>query len=378
MPDHSSATLLPTTMVGSYPRPKWYRHQLHGQPLLHALKLEEHREAYQDATLAVIEDQQSAGLDYVTDGQMYYDDYAGSIGSLLWFWYERIQGFSTVLPSSPLNVGQRADWVERATHAVMGGTTVTSKVRAPEGGSGLVEMYRIASEHARSPLKYGVGALPGNLTFHVDLNAPGSAYSSARALAEDMVPIFNDELKALVRAGCEFIQLDDLSPWLLLQGAQNRWIVDVLNGVIDGVDAKLAWHCCMGATYGNAATDLSGQLERIVEAMYEVNVDQYVLDFAHNEMAEVGVLRTLPADKEVAIGVIDVRTLQIESQAVVAERMRKALDVVPADRVWFTTDCGMKALHRFTALGKLHSLTAAAETVRAEVASTRGQSLGVG
>ena len=309
---------------------------------------------------------------------MYYDDYAGSIGSLLWFWYERIRGFSTVLPSSPLNVGQRADWVERATHAVMGGTTVTSKVRAPEGGSGLVEMYRIASERARSPLKYGVGALPGNLSFHVDLTAPGSAYSSARALAEDMVPIFNDELKALVRAGCEFIQLDDLSPWLLLQGAQNHWIVDVLNGVIDGVDAKLAWHCRMGATDGNAATDLS----RPARADRRGNVRGQRRSVRARLRPQRDGRGRSAADvagrKEVAIGVIDVRTLQIESQAVVAERMRKALDVVPADRVWFTTDCGMKALHRFTALGKLHSLTAAAETVRAEVASTRGQSLGVG
>jgi 5-methyltetrahydropteroyltriglutamate--homocysteine methyltransferase len=360
-------TLLPTTMVGSFPRPKWYRNQLHGQSILHAFKLEEYRQAYQDATLAVIEDQQSAGLDVVTDGQMYYDDYTGSIGSLLWYWYERIPGFSNVLPSSPLNVGERASWAERETHAVMGGTTVTAKVSPPVGDSGLVEMYRIAQQRTRTPLKYGVGALPGNLTFHVDLSVPGSAYRTPQALAEDLVPIFNDELKALVRAGCEFIQIDDLSPWLLLQGSHNRWIIDVLNGVIDGVDAKIAWHCCMGATYGNAASDLAGQLETVVEAMYEVNVDQYVLDFAHGDMEEVGVLQSLPGDKEVAVGVIDVRTLQIETEAQVADRMRKALDVVPAERLWFTTDCGMKALHRFTAQGKLHALVDAARTVRAEV-----------
>jgi 5-methyltetrahydropteroyltriglutamate--homocysteine methyltransferase len=123
----------------------------------------------------------------------------------------------------------------------------------------------------------------------------------------------------------------------------------------------------MGATYGNAARDLRGQLEAVIEAMYEVDVDQYVLDFAHGEMEEVGVLAGLPAGKEVAIGVIDVRTLQIETEDEVAERMHKALEVVPAERVWFTTDCGMKALHRFSAQGKLHALAGAARRVRSEV-----------
>jgi methionine synthase II (cobalamin-independent) len=360
-------TLLPTTMVGSYPRPKWYRHQLHGQSLLHALKLEEHRDAYQDATLAVLNDQVDAGLDVVTDGQMYYDDYAGSIGSMLWFWYERLPGFTGTLPRSPLNMGDRPDWAERAAHAVMGGTTVTSRVKAPDADFGLVEMYRLARERTTAPLKYGVGALPGNLTFHVDFAARDSAYSSPQDLAEDLVPIFNEQLRALVAAGCDFIQIDDLSPWLLLQGPHNHWIVDVLNGVIDGVDAKIAWHCCTGATYGSAATDLTGRLRTIIEAMYEVDVDQYVLDFAHGAMSEIGVLADLPADKEVAVGVIDVRTLQIESEDEVAQRMHAALAVVPAERLWFTTDCGMKALHRFTAQGKLHALTGAAQRVRAEL-----------
>lgn len=366
MPGLQSDVLLPTTMVGSYPRPKWYRYDLHGQHFLHALKLEEHRQAYEDATLAVIRDQEDAGLDVVTDGQLYYDDYVGSIGSLLWYWYERIPGFTTVLPRSPLNVGDRDNWVERQSHAVMGGTTVTSKVRAPVGGSGLVEMYRLAAARAKTPIKFGVGALPGNLTFHVDIDAPESAYRSAQGLAEDLVPIFNDELKQLVGAGCEFIQIDDLSPWLLLQGDRNRWIVDVLNGVIDGVDAKIAWHCCTGATYGNAASDLQGKLGHVLEAMYEVRVDQYVLDFAHANMQQIELLADMPSDREAAIGVIDVRTLQIETESEVRDRMRRVLDIVPPERLWFTTDCGMKALHRFSAQGKLHTLVSAARTVRAE------------
>jgi 5-methyltetrahydropteroyltriglutamate--homocysteine methyltransferase len=361
-------TILPVTMVGSYPRPPWYRYQLHGAHVMDAFKLEEHRQAYEDATLAVIRDQEDAGLDIVTDGQMYYDDYGAGIGSLLWFWYERIPGFEKHRRANPLLLGpQSGDWAEVAALRQVGGTAVTSKVKPPEGGSGLVEMYRIASERATRPLKYCVGALPGNLGFHVDFDAPGSVYANGQALAEDLIPVFNQELKQLVEAGCNYIQLDDLSAWLLLRGPEFRWVIDVLNEIIEGVDAKLAWHCCLGAAYGNSVREFEGQLARIIDSMYEVNVDQYVLDFALRDMRDVGCLSGLPGDKEVSVGVIDVRTLQIESEAEIAQRMRQALAVVPAERLSFTTDCGMKALHRFNAQGKLHTLARAAAVVRAEL-----------
>jgi 5-methyltetrahydropteroyltriglutamate--homocysteine methyltransferase len=84
-------------------------------------------------------------------------------------------------------------------------------------------------------------------------------------------------------------------------------------------------------------------------------------------MRDLDVMRTLPKDKELAAGVIDVRSLQIETSEQVADRMRKVLEVVPAERVSFTTDCGMKALPRVVAMGKLRSLVAAAKIVRAEL-----------
>jgi 5-methyltetrahydropteroyltriglutamate--homocysteine methyltransferase len=216
-------------------------------------------------------------------------------------------------------------------------------------------------------VKYSVGAGPGNLTFHVDFDDPNSAYPGPQALAEDLAPIFNAELKALAAAGCEFIQIEDLSAWLLLEGPKNRWVIDVMNAVVDGVDAKLGWHCCLGAAYGNAIHAFEGKIGGILDSMYEVDVDEYVLDFALREMQDVGALRDLPANKAVAVGVVDVRTLQIETEQQIADRMRAALEVVPAERLSFTTDCGMKALHRFNAEGKLRTLAGAVNTVRGEI-----------
>src|SRR6059058_6135994 len=94
-------TLLPTTMVGSYPRPHWYTQQLLGRDVRVAFKEVNHEEAYHDATHAVIHDQEEAGLDIVTDGQMSYDDYVGVIGSFCWYWYERIPGFQEAKEEHP-------------------------------------------------------------------------------------------------------------------------------------------------------------------------------------------------------------------------------------------------------------------------------------
>ena len=98
-------TILPTTMVGSYPRPGWYRQQFLGRDIRVAFKEVSHEEAYQDATQAVIREQEDAGLDIVTDGQMWYDDYVGVIGSFCWYMYERIHGFEQAKEPHPSAIG---------------------------------------------------------------------------------------------------------------------------------------------------------------------------------------------------------------------------------------------------------------------------------
>ena len=95
-----------------------------------------------------------------------------------------------------------------------------------------------------------------------------------------------------------------------------------------------------------------------------VNVDAYVLDFACREMADADLLRKLPDDKRVHVGVIDVRTLEIEHPEQVADRIRKTLAHIDAERVTLTTDCGLKQLPRTVALEKLRALVDGAAIVR--------------
>src|SRR4028118_1684879 len=93
MPTKVTDTILPTTMIGSYPKPRWFqKYNVQGADVLEWWKLEENFQAYRDATAACIKDQEIAGLDILTDGQMPFDEYGGAIGSFGWDWYGRLGG----------------------------------------------------------------------------------------------------------------------------------------------------------------------------------------------------------------------------------------------------------------------------------------------
>ena len=333
MPTKVVDTILPTTMIGSYPKARWStRYNLAGADILEWWKLEENWHARWDATTACIKDQELAGLDIVTDGQMHFDDYGGGIGSFVWYWYERLGGFTKAKLPNPLaraiEQGDDPDMSQVAWMHNWGGTAVTGEVSQGIPGR-LGEMYEAAVQLTDRPLKVSVGAGPPNLTFHVDYNAPGSKYSSAQALAEDLVPIFNTDLKDLVARGATYIQIEDLGAWRLDFEEGSEWVIDVLNAWIDGVDAKIAWRC-LGTGYGNT--------------------------FRSVEDA-------------------DVRTLYIESDDEIVERIHKVLEHISPEQVYLSTDCGLKALPRFCAFEKLKALTRAAERVRQEIGSSRQPTL---
>ena len=358
-------TILPTTMVGSYPRPHWFREQLNGRDVRVAFKTVDHAEAYEDATAVSIADQEDAGLDIVTDGQMSYDDYVGVIGSFCWYMYERIGGFEPAKEPHPSEIGAVVRTKEIELLSDWGGVINSGPVE--RGPIRLTDLYKIAARHATKPLKVSVGAGPVNLAWHVHFQH----YKDAKEISYALAPIFNAEMKELVAAGAKFLQIEDLGAWLPLftdDPKDYEWIADVMAQCVDGVDAKVAWHFCFGNAWGNALSGIFPTgYKTVLPYFYDVPIDQFVLDFANREMVDVDILKELPEDKEVAIGVLDIRTTQIESPEQVADRIRKVIAVVPPERVYLTTDCGMKPLPRIVAKMKLQALAAGAAIVRKEI-----------
>jgi methionine synthase II (cobalamin-independent) len=367
MPIKIVDTILPTTMVGSYPRPHWYNQQLLGRDVRVAFKEVQHEEAYHDATQAVLHDQEEAGIDIVTDGQMSYDDYVGVIGSFCWYMYERIGGFEAAREPHPSEIGAEVRTKEIELLADWGGVINSGPVT--HGPIRLVDLYKIATKYTDKPIKVSVGAGPVNLAWHVYFEH----YKDAKELCYALAPIFNAEMKALVEAGAKYLQLEDLGAWLPLFTGDEKdyeWISDVIGKCCEGVDAKIGWHFCFGNAWGNDI--LSGNFpegyQTVLPHLVDTpGIDQFVLDYANRDMAGIEFLKSLPEDKEVQVGVIDIRTMMVETPEQVAGRIRQVLEVLSPERVTLSTDCGMKPLPRMIAKMKLKALADGAAIVRAEL-----------
>src|SRR5580765_6418979 len=360
-------TILPTTMVGSYPRPQWCRHQLLGRDVRVAFKEVQHEEAYHDAVATVIRDQEEAGLDIVTDGNMWYDDYVGATGSFCWYMYERIGGFGQARGPHPSTVGatQRDKGVELLDD--WGGVINSGPVT--RGPIRLADLYQVSSKHAHRPVKVSVGAGPANLAWHVYFKH----YKNAKDLTMALCPIFNAEMKSLVAAGAKYLQFEDLGAWLpLFTGNKDdyKWIRESVEQCCDGVDAKIGWHFCFGNAWGNdilSANFPQGYQTVLPYFFGTAGINEFVLDYANRAMDGVDFLKNLPKDTGVQIGVLDIRTNAIEKPEQIADRIRQVLKHVPAEKVTLSTDCGMKPLARMVAKMKLKALADGAAIVRKEI-----------
>jgi 5-methyltetrahydropteroyltriglutamate--homocysteine methyltransferase len=364
-------TLLPTTMVGSYPRPHWYKHQLLGRDIRIAFKEVQHEEAYEDAVATVIRDQEEAGLDIVTDGNMWYDDYIGAIGAFCWYLYERIDGFEAAKEEHPNTVGVSERNVTQEMLHDWGGVVNSG----PVGKSRLrfADLYKIASRHAHRPVKVSVGAGPINLAWHVYFQH----YKDARELSFALAPLFNAEMKELVAAGAKYLQIEDLGAWLPLftnNKDDYKWIREVIEQMCVGVDARIGWHFCFGNAWGNdiLSSSFPEGYQTVLPYFFETKgIDEFVLDYANRDMAGIDFLKNLPKNVGVQAGVLDIRTNMIESPETVAARIRKVIAAVPPDKVTLSTDCGMKPLARMVAKLKLKALAEGAKMVRGELMGAR-------
>ncbi len=351
-------------MVGSYPRPAWFRDQLAGRDILEAFKVIHHAEAFEDAVRVVLGDQERAGLDIVTDGQMWFDDYSMGIGSFLWYWLERIGGFgSEKLPHPAAAKAKARDvWaLEEVGGVALEGPVTRGPIR-------LAALYRFAARNTTRPIKACVGAGPVQLSTlaHFKGGPIKDRYELSRALSK----IFSAEIHDVVAAGCKHVQLEDLGAWIpTLTGDKDfAWVKEIVNETLAGVSARKSWHFCLGNVWGSKMQGMTaGGYAKVLPHYFDVDVDEFVLDFACREMEDASLLADLPKDKSIAVGVIDVRSLEIEAPEQVAERIRKVLRFVSPDRVTVTTDCGMKQLPRVCAAEKLKALVLGANIVRREL-----------
>ena len=343
-------TLLPTTVVGSYPQPDWLldRAALGGlvprvrMPELWRVAPEWLAAAQDDAALLALGDMERAGIDIVSDGEVRRESYSST--------------FATAL-----------DGVDAERTALIAGSAGrevrVARVVGPIRRRGPVEVRNVELLRAATDRAIKV-ALPGPFTLAQQVS--DEHYGDHDALVMDYAAALAEELGDLERAGADVIQLDE--PWLRENPAAARRIaVAAIDRALDGLTVPTVVHLCFGyaAVVGPdkpGAYPFLEQLAACAASQISIEAAQPGLDLA--------VLDAL-APKTVVLGVLDLGDERVESAEQVAARIRAALAHVPPERLVPAPDCGMKYLRRDVAFGKLRALAQGAAIVRAELDGAR-------
>ncbi|WP_435194196.1 methionine synthase [Natronomonas sp. EA1] len=328
--DHPTDHFLLTTVVGSYPKPKWLNRAKDLVDDETADFEERHlEEAEDDASRLITHEHDRAGLDVVVDGEMRRNE-------MVEFFAHRIDGYEF---NGPVKV-----W----GHNYFDKPSVADEVEYDEPW--LVDEFEFTSEVTDTPVKVPITGpyTLANWSFN-------EAYDSEEELAYDLADLVNEEIEKLVEAGARYIQIDE--PALATTPDDHAIVGECLEHIADGVpeDVRLGLHVCYG------------DYSRIYPEMLEYPVHEYDLELANGDYDQLDVFTEHEFTKDLALGVVDAHTAEVEPVEVIKENILKGFEVVPPERLTISPDCGLKLLPREIAFGKMQNMVQAAREVEAEL-----------
>ena len=329
--------ILPTTVVGSYSMPGWLE-RLKTEYFARRISRHDLDEVHDAVTKAAIKDQEAAGLDIITDGELRRDN--------------MIDYFVEKLPGVQIDRSSKKFYYDFYDSEVVG--------KIPMAPLGLVDDFRFLQSFTERETKVCVTG-PHSLVKRIR----NKHYASEEAFATDIARVMNVELKELVKAGARHIQIDE--PYYSGFPEDLDWGVGVLNTLIEGVEAKTAVHICYGNRYGKPSWE--GSYRYLFPRILKANVKQLTLEFARRGGEDLDLFREFSLPFELGLGVIDVKTQAVETPDIVAERIRKALEVMPANKLFILPDCGCFHLPRAVAFAKLRAMVDGTRQVRKELES---------
>ncbi|MEA2620334.1 MAG: 5-methyltetrahydropteroyltriglutamate--homocysteine methyltransferase [Chloroflexota bacterium] len=345
-----------TSVVGSHAHPGWFvsgiaaaeRGEFGPADLAEMLD---------DAVDLAIRDQETAGIDVISDGEM------RRAGFFTAEFYTHLSGLRPLPSDRRLGAGG---------HDQQHRFEVLEPIAAPNG-LGVIGEFVAARDRTARPLKV---TLPGPYTLSGRLRTgPGEVYPTRVAAAEAFVPILQDELRGLADAGAGIIQVDEPSPAIHPDAPAD--FVALFNAAIEPVRGRvrLGAHLCFGNFLGRPLAARS--YRPIRDAMLGFAVDELVLEFANREMAEIDLLAELvDAGRDVAAGVIDVKNYHLETADQVAHRIEAILATgVPPDRLTLVPDCGFSQTARWATIAKLRALVDGRDLVRGRASADRSAPL---
>jgi 5-methyltetrahydropteroyltriglutamate--homocysteine methyltransferase len=301
-------------------------------------------EAQNDAVDTAIRDQEDAGVDIITDGEM------RRVGFFTAEFYGHMTGVESVAQTRKAGVAGHDQREKYEAVAPLG---------APDG-LGLLPEYDYLRTRTTRPIKMPI---PGPFTLAGRIQ-PGKIYKDRMDVAYALAELVNTELKNLVAAGVTFIQLDE--PSYAVHSTTPEEFVTLFNRTVEGVDAKIGVHLCFGNFVGRPVAKRT--YRPLFPYILDMKAGQFALEFANREMAEIGIWQEFANEKELAAGLVDVKNYYVETPEDVAERIRQTLQYIPAEKLTITPDCGFSQTARWAARAKLKAMVAGTEIVRKELA----------
>ena len=337
----STLPILPTSVVGSYAIPAWLwaaweKIEAGGFGVMDVAETEN------DAVAVAVRDQERAGLDLISDGEMRRQGFIVSI-------FKHFHGLRPIEPRRKVGV------LSYDGHVLY---EPVERITAPAGLGTLGELEYLRQVTAL-PFKITV---PGPLTLATQITK-GGPYRDRVEIGADLATLINRELKALAARGARYLQLDDVYQSFIMEPKR---LVELYDRCFDGVAVdRRFWHICFGTLEGFGFGERS--YRPLFPTIASVSADQLVFEFANREMAESELWQEFDCPKELGAGVLDLKNFYVESAALVARRIRRMLENVPANRLWINPDCGLARLPRHLAFAKLQALVAGTQIVRAEL-----------
>jgi 5-methyltetrahydropteroyltriglutamate--homocysteine methyltransferase len=336
--------LLPTKVIGSHGVPSWMW-IIRDAVAEGKLGPSDIDETLRDAVNVAIMDMTEAGLDIISDGEMYRADFT-------WNFHDRIQGLEKIPFERRLGY-PGPDQLDAFR--------VVAPLTVPNG-YGLVPEVEYLKTRTIKPF---ITPLQGPVTqsFRID---PGSVYKNKGEVAWALVSFINAELKAAVAHGARHIQMDEPAFWIMPGGYPE--MVEVFNACVKDVNATIELHLCFGNFRGRPAISHRSYAP-FAPHFCNLAADVLHLEFANRCMWESELWEKYGGDKILCAGVIDVKGRSVDSPEIVAERIHIMLKSVKPEKLWLAPDCGFSQTARWLAVEKLKSLVEAAKIVRQELAA---------
>jgi 5-methyltetrahydropteroyltriglutamate--homocysteine methyltransferase len=333
--------LVPTTIIGSLPKPSWLTRDWYSVVERWSLTGDALAEAKDDATRLALADQLAAGIDIVCDGEQRRSTHYS-------YFLQQLGGVDLqALKPKAMRAGKFTQDVPR----IVGPVTLATHQAVTD--------YRFLRRLTDRPIKM---TLPGPSTL-VDGTAD-EHYGDEHVLALAYARVLNDEIRALEAAGCEMVQLDE-PVFTRIPSKLHAWGVEALDRAFRGTTVVSCVHVCYGYRARLGTKEWKHGYEEIFPDLARAQVQQFSLEFAEPGLSPA-ILEALP-DKTIQLGVVDAGTDEIERAETVAARLRAALEIVPPERLIAAPDCGFVARRREAARAKLRALVLGAAIVRSEL-----------